>query len=533
MSKLDRKLIINTLIDILEEMLNYLKGDIKYIKTRDFAKLRLTKCNFTIDFEYFDNDERFYDMIFNLCDEAFESEIVYLTGLDSLKQKCGNLFSLFIKYIIKILQNDKEAYSNFLLKINIFFIFSYLKNDSGKDFVEDKTYYFLAINELQKEYKDQDIWNELIKIYHNIYYDFKIKTLRDLAKLKLPDKYKDNPHLIEVQQNLLEHFQNEIIENNNIDEYILNFNEYITIQIESLLIKLNKEKNAKDFKDLIFNLKDINEIVTLLTDYEKNRKNIPEIINYFYENNYKLMNDFREIIEKIINSEEFYDKLKKIIKSKSIILFLDVKRNFKGNYNTVETDSNECDINLKKTFNDFNEKLINNRERFVNLIKIKDFPKEKRALVNETLKILINPLFIQVVNGPNSYLESEDFRKIIFSYLIIIIILEIVQLLKFIKYNQEKEVNKTFLEKKTELKENKEVKAFMKYLFQNNINQINIIQAKKILDIENWENINRLREIFEESKKVNNIDEQVLSIKYYTYDYVNRQNNSKGWIDIN
>ena len=73
----------------------------------------------------------------------------------------------------------------------------------------------------------------------------------------------------------------------------------------------------------------------------------------------------------------------------------------------------------------------------------------------------------------------------------------------------------------------------MNYLFQNNINQINIIQAKKILDIENWENINRLREIFEESKKENNIDEQVLSIKYYTYDYVNRQNNSKGWIDIN
>ena len=73
------------------------------------------------------------------------------------------------------------------------------------------------------------------------------------------------------------------------------------------------------------------------------------------------------------------------------------------------------------------------KNRFKNIIKYKYLPNGIRGFVNQTMIIAINPLFIKKSNLLLSEKDKKIKNKILSSYLVIILIHEIVHLLKFLK----------------------------------------------------------------------------------------------------
>ena len=170
----------------------------------------------------------------------------------------------------------------------------------------------------------------------------------------------------------------------------------------------------------------------------------------------------------------------------------------------------------------------------IKLIIFKDLPKGKRAFVNQIPKIFLNTLFIQVNNDPsknNIHEYLNNFKKIISVYLIIILIHEIIHLLKFIKEKQDNKVYESISDLLLTPKGSEGGKVVINYLFQKHlINEININQANKILDINNWKNIKNLCKIFVNPDDDLISNSQIFSIKYYISDEKKEEN--KSCIDV-
>ena len=172
------------------------------------------------------------------------------------------------------------------------------------------------------------------------------------------------------------------------------------------------------------------------------------------------------------------------------------------------------------------ENVKNDKKYLKKLIIFKYLPKYKRAFVNPLMRIIINPLFIELSNSlKNDYEKTKEILK---AYLIIILIHEVVHLLKFFK--------KTFSFKKIpQTPKNKEGgEIFIEYLFGlSKINNIGHEQAKMINDINNWNNVLNLRKIFEKESEKNkkNVKIQLNNksdyyIKFYDTDIEEEEENS-------
>jgi len=131
------------------------------------------------------------------------------------------------------------------------------------------------------------------------------------------------------------------------------------------------------------------------------------------------------------------------------------------------------------------------------------------------MKIIINSLFIKFTN----LLKKDKImtKEILEAYLIVILVHEIVNLLKFRK----KEF--TFDNVPSTPKDKKEGKILINYLF--NIQIINCIDyehAKQINNVENWKDLNNLRKIF--TTKTFNLNEGKKEVEEINYEYENEYN---------
>ena len=158
-------------------------------------------------------------------------------------------------------------------------------------------------------------------------------------------------------------------------------------------------------------------------------------------------------------------------------------------------------------------KKYNQKDWFKSIITYKYLPNGIRGLANQALMIVVNPLFIK---KSNLFLEKENKiikNKILSSYLIILLIYEIIHLLIFLK--------KAKFEKKESLPSTKNGKKsgeiIINYLFGSPIiTKIKENQADKILDINNWKDLSKLHNIFpvenlNEHKDENNDNEYYIS----------------------
>ena len=114
--------------------------------------------------------------------------------------------------------------------------------------------------------------------------------------------------------------------------YEKNNNEY-QLKIEQL------KKKLYDFKD-ISNLTNINDILCLLSIFDDSSKvfdNISDMYNNF-KNNYELLikeseEDLTDEFKNILTDEEFYNKIKNILESKTVKEYLLNKRKFMNDNN--------------------------------------------------------------------------------------------------------------------------------------------------------------------------------------------------------
>ena len=456
-------------------------------------------------------------------------------------------FIIFIEYLIKLLETNNDAYKNDIVKINISIIITFIFNKYSKDIVNSREYFYLCIKELQNIYENENINQKLSKLWKNKYNSLKISLLRLIGNWCT-----SNYNLFEENNNykeLLQELKNKKISEENIDNYIKKYNNIIDIFIK---IKLREQgysdKNLNELKKTLFLLDDIDEIFSYILTSEGITISdlIIDCMNKDSINFNSIKMNLEKDIKEIISSEEFYKKLKDILESKRVKDFFNFKRNFsKNEYETDiisnENDNKQCDIDLKCSFNIFMDK-FKDRNWFLNIIKFKWLPRGIRAYVDKNLRIFINPLFIsfteELFNEKKN--NSEIIKEILTSYLLIIIIHEMINLLKYIKDGNLEHSYESYFDLPDTPKGKEGGKFFIYYLFNTPvINKINYYQAKLINDTSNWEDINKLYQIFDKEEIKKNEKKNDKSTYYAIKFYLSKSNISdKGkkmndWYDFN
>ena len=419
------KLIINDIIDYIN------KGKKSLTEEIFLQKISLEKEDFhdfhEIDFDLFDDYKKFYRHFFKfyININQFEENIEDLVNENFKKDN----FIIFLKYLIKILDEYELSYNSVAFKINLSILFSFLRKKNVEETIESKDYFYLSIKELQKEFPNEEIKNQIETIWKEKYNVYKLRFLKQIKDLEIPKSQQDNTELIEQKDNLVIDFKKDNINENNIDTYITNNDNLIIAQLQYLIKKSgSNEKNLDDFKNILFKLDDFDEIVGLVMAIKEIGVDIDDIMNYYSLRNSinikDLLNDMTGKLNDIINTDIFYDKLKSVLNSKSVKNYFQYKRKFAGLYDTIITDTDNCDVNLKSAYNEFMKHFCGDKNWFLNLIRYKNLPTGKRAFVNENLKIFLNPLYIHVtrINEENKKKAINDLKKILTSYLIIIII---------------------------------------------------------------------------------------------------------------
>ena len=155
----------------------------------------------------------------------------------------------------------------------------------------------------------------------------------------------------------------------------------------------------------------------------------------------------------------------------------------------------------------------NDFKDFKNLIVIKTLSKGDRVCVLTHLKkIVINPsqLFIGTEISDNVL----EIKEILEGYLILILLHETEQFLRFLDEN-----NKNMGASTQRSKEKERGKLFIKYLFGvESINHINDKQAKDILNLDNWKNHELIKSIFKDQQEENvDLDVNEYFIKKYPH----------------
>lgn len=206
------------------------------------------------------------------------------------------------------------------------------------------------------------------------------------------------------------------------------------------------------------------------------------------------------IIETILNDNELYQSFFSILKMNF------VKKFFTENYildeNAIEykyiidkTKNSKCFKEIYYNFLFEYDKKDDNYNKFKNIIIVKILSKGTRACVIKQLKkILVNTSEFFIPDNIN----NNDLKIILKGYFLIILLCEIEHY--FSLYD-----NKKFIVENN--KRGKEGgRLFMKYVLGvDTIRSINLDQAKKLLDIKNWNNNDEIKTIFKGQKENDNI----------------------------
>ena len=183
--------------------------------------------------------------------------------------------------------------------------------------------------------------------------------------------------------------------------------------------------------------------------------------------------------------------------------------------------------------------IYNDKHFFSKLFIFKYLPKNRRAFVDPNMRIVINPIYFELSGELDDKKKNEIFR----AYLLIIILNEIANLVKFMK---EKSIPYNKIPQAPKKKEGG--KMFINYLFKTPmIYSINYERATVINKPENWNKKEVLSKLFKEQnewykKNIKDKNEDTTnplpkgndSISFYLslVDEDNSEKNSKNTIDF-
>ena len=546
--EMDGKSLFNESLVAFKKILNILDGFI-------VGGYKTISREYGIDF--FDDEKNFYLKLLNdLYKASYTANPIEILNHE-LNQR--NLI-LLIQYIEQLSQVNEQIYKEPLIKINLAIIFGYFTDRFGKKFVDTEDYFYLCLKEIKKyfpikyennETKFDEEWKKKAKFYLKKFEEKKIQNIMIIfSEVKSYYEKKDNLDEFAKVGKLLREFMTDIKNKVTLkqleEDYLLNpsnkqyINDFLEYRCEKY--KDNKElfeaKKTELYKRLIFqdilnlDLENIEESLFLIyVGKLMNNKEMDFDEAYKeYKNNYKnlqneLNNDLTDELKSILDNSEFLDDLLSILESNSIKDYLEKKRKFNEENNNVEfvTNNDAFDDDLSKEYHKLLNILKNDKNWLKNKVLFKNLPKYKRAIVNPLMRILVNPLYIEI----SELLKKDtDKRKIILkAYLIIILIHEIIHLLKFFK----EKFSFEFIPNTPKNKEGGEV--FIEYLFGiAKIKNISLEQANIINEPNNWNDILNLHQIFEneivvrEEKKEVNVNSGYC-INFYNTDLEEEEDN--------
>ena len=514
--------------------------------------------------ELFDNDSLFYTGILKNYENYYRKKEGFIKQrLDSLPKMVIRNIYIYLNYL-KYLINDKKVdnlYKNKSIKLDISTIFGFFLHGFNDKLIGFSEYFLLNVKELEKEYNilckdfttpfDKPWKNEAkttiekLKNKKIIYIENAIITTLNLYSKQ--NKFNSFDDLSRKRKNFQD--DKKILTIPELHEKYVEGCDYID---EYLDIKFKGCSNSK--KDLMKNYYFYSEILSINTDDVEtsvlfldfyninncfgNALNIDgEFKNYIEK--FKLIDeakkDYTHQIKEILDNKDFIEKLKSILKSNAVKTYLENKRKFfenSFNVELVQGEGDKYDDNLKNEYSYFIELFEKDVNFFKKLIVFKYLPKNMRAYVIPYMRIALNPLFIETSDSLEENIEIQ--KNILTSYLIIILIHEIIHLLKFFK--REKiyfnTIPGTPLSKEGG-------KVFINYLFGVSIvNSLTYEQSQKINDINSWNDIDILRNIFQNDKKITEDKESsnnsIFYIKYYSsdYDFDLKESSNDYWMDL-
>ena len=355
----------------------------------------------------------------------------------------------------------------------------------------------------------------------------------------IPDNEKENDTLKQKKDYLID-TEELILKINSIKENLLDLkseeeNNYENKYEEYIYRNFTYNRVLNLEKDNIYNIlifkeskkikqdKDISNIDDAYIKYKNKYISFIEDINSI---DYKMFYD-------IISDKNFHEEIITILKSEPILKYLTKNRDYeevkdndenrnKKSYEFKFAENGEPYVeNLSNEYYKLMEKL-NDNLFFINLFRLKYLPFGIKAFVNYNLKIIVNSLYYKFNES-----ISENNKKIIFkAALKILIIHEIMHILKYYK-------NEISFNEMPKTPRNREAdKMLINYLFgKPTIKSINLDEAEKINDCNNWKDITKLQKIFpndnepiENNSIIKNVD--CLDL-YYTEDDIEDNNIKK------
>jgi hypothetical protein len=294
----------------------------------------------------------------------------------------------------------------------------------------------------------------------------------------------------------------EPIETNSVDSDILTKYNNFNLNSDSTL----DEKTKKKIIDSRINLTspkffieyDLNNEITVCAFKEKlSIEGIQNIKNNIENIDQKEINT---LIETILNENELYqiffsilkmDFVKKFFSENLILGENDIEYKFIND----KTEDSECFKEIYDNFLKEYDKNDDNYKKFKNIIIIKILSKGTRACVIKQLKrIMINPSQFFISENIN----SNDMKIILKGYFIVILLHEIEHYFRLL------DDKKSVMENTPREKEGG--KLFIKYLLGvESIGHINLEQAKNLLELKNWKNIDKIKSIFKDQKENDNL----------------------------
>ena len=355
----------------------------------------------------------------------------------------------------------------------------------------------------------------------------------------IPDNEKENDTLKQKKDYLID-TEELILKINSIKENLLDLkseeeNNYENKYEEYIYRNFTYNRVLNLEKDNIYNILIFKESKKIKQD-----KDITNIDDAYikYKNKYiSFIEDINSIDYKmfydIISDKNFHEEIITILKSEPILKYLTKNRDYeevkdndenrnKKSYEFKFAENGEPYVeNLSNEYYKLMEKL-NDNLFFINLFRLKYLPFGIKAFVNYNLKIIVNSLYYKFNEN-----IVENNKKIIFkAALKILIIHEIMHILKYLK----NEIS--FNEMPKTPKKREAGKMLINYLFgKPTIKSINLDEAEKINDCNNWKDITKLQKIFpkdnepiENNSIIKNVD--CLDL-YYTEDDIEENNIKK------
>ena len=171
------------LIYIIESIINILDE-----KTIDiFSKNILYENeNELLNFDDFDNNIIFYSYLISSFQNIKYNNFNLIKIQPIINQRN---FLIFLNYLKEIVTNNKNAYKNSIIKINIYLIISYFDGNKSKDIINSVEYFNISQKEIEKIYKIKSKKNETIydnkwkKEYHKNVISFKNTQLFNVKQI--------------------------------------------------------------------------------------------------------------------------------------------------------------------------------------------------------------------------------------------------------------------------------------------------------------------------------------------------------------